>query len=238
VLRAARWTELLFGALFGAIVPVCAAPAGLLDLSGVVHDTLGNFVQDAEILVADPGVSGPPVATARSGADGRFRLNLAPGSYVVAALKNGYRTFVGRVDTSTLHGWLEVVLGPALAAEPAQPGPSPGSWALRLPRRGILREVEAEPAGPEPSPGAASKEPEPVRLELAQIFSTSPRLAGGDAAGGELDATGTRMAVASPLGERVSLLVEGKRERFDAAGARDPRARARQDQASMSVGLS
>ena len=70
-------------------------------IAGTVKDSLGNLLSGVEVLfVALPAPGFRPTAVARSGRDGRFKVtDLVPGPYRVAALKEGYRTFVGQVDT-------------------------------------------------------------------------------------------------------------------------------------------
>ena len=79
--------------------PVLASEGPVL--TGVVLDPLGSVVREAEIFLLTEAANHSPVAVAQSGHDGRFLvIGLAPGVYRVAAIKEGYRLYLGRINTA------------------------------------------------------------------------------------------------------------------------------------------
>ncbi len=120
--------------------------AGEPGFSGAVKDAAGNLLEGVEILVIAPTTSSNPVhpvATVRSDAEGRFLIErLEAGAYQIAAVKRGYRTYIGQVNTR-VDRWIQLVLYPQARLEQSGlPTPEDDAWALRLPRRNILRETD------------------------------------------------------------------------------------------------
>lgn len=219
---------LLFAVSVG---PLAAVPAlAGVALGGSVRDGLGHGLAGVEVLVLGTA-SVLPVAVETSDAHGRFRItDLETGSYRVAALKTGYATFVGQVDT-VVQSWIDVVL------ERADDGTTPQdpAWALRLPRRGVTRETEF---GTEATAPAVQPEIVPSReLEIDQMFWTGARGAGRGADRSELDAAETALRFAAPVGGRGGILIEGRRERLGATGAVSAADRVRQGESSMALGF-
>jgi hypothetical protein len=200
-------TALVLLLALGGAIPAPAAEG--VRLAGTVRDSLGQALAGAEILVVElDSPSFSPVAAGRSDQAGRFLLSgLAPGRYRLAALKDGYRTFVGQVDT-WVRGSVQVVLDPAGTLDPMRL-PQDSGWALRLPRRGILNEVGREPIGPiEPAtPGPADD----LALELEQLFSFQPGGGGRPAQDGPAPSD-TRVTLVSALAGSGSLHVGGRRQ--------------------------
>lgn len=200
-------------------VPATLA-ADPVSLTGRVRDSLGNILTDVEVLFVEPTArDATPAAVTRSDAFGRFTvLRLAPGRYRVAAIKTGYETFVGQVNT-LVQDSIELVLRPAASVDPGRV-PQDASWTLRLPRRGILREVQAAPLASPASlePRVASLESRPstddMSLEVEQVFSAATAL-DQSSEGAEIRPTQTRMQLASSLGQRGQIQVQGWREQFD-----------------------
>ncbi len=225
-------------------LPAATLPSSPAIFSGTISDALGNALSGVEILVLSPGDLAKPVAMTHSDDRGAFRIpRLSPGSYKVAAVKSGYLTFVGRIDT-LIQSSLDVVLRPSLAIgeDSATSLPESPSWALRLPRRGILREVEGETPTVRQameSRAVAERGDDPTRLRLEQLFSV---VAGPDdrrSDSAELRATETRMALDSSLGERGNLSLRGRSERLASAKTSSPAlAAASTEAASMRVDLS
>jgi hypothetical protein len=218
-----------------ALVAAALAPSPRVEaagaLTGSVRDLVGRGLAGVEVLIVDPHRAVDPVAVARSGSDGRFRVpSPVPGVYTVAALKEGYETFVGRVDT-LLETTIEVVLRPAERVEPASIARDP-SWALRLPERGILRAVGPEPVfGDGSDGGGADAADTAMRVEVDQLFSATGGTGRSDATTPELSPTETRLTVASALGDRASLRAQGRSERLHASGFRGE-----QDTAALETG--
>jgi hypothetical protein len=209
---------LLFVLVSGLVVPTRAADPE--PLAGTVRDTLGNVVAGVEILfVRMPSDTYTPTAVAHSDGEGRFRIaKLIPGRYRVAALKQGYRTFVGQVDTFARETF-DLVLRPAAKLEEASL-PGDASWALRLPRRGMLHETEAglEPSGDEE---ASATLDDALTVELEQLFSLSAGVVEPHPADTEIQPSETRMMLASALGERGNISVEGSLKRLGATGSNE-----------------
>ena len=123
-------------------------------LAGTVRDSIGNLVAGVEVLLVDRSTGTDPAASVRSGDDGHFAIaSLVPGIYRIAAVKEGYLTHVGRVDTG-VQRWVDLILHPVPALDDdGRPSPVPDdpTWVLRVPRRSIFRERDPVPvsdAGP------------------------------------------------------------------------------------------
>jgi len=200
------------------------------DLAGRVLDPSGQGVSGVRVVAFVARVVPQPVATARTDEAGRFGFpDLRTGIYEVAASKDGYAAAFGSIDTA-LRQSLDLVLRPAAA----RPHPRDSSWALRLPRRSILREVER----PE-IPGAEGADPEATEsptLQIEQLLSADAGPAEPQG-GADLDTGETRVELASGLGDRVGLRVRGRREALDANTA-DRTATARRGATAMRVGMS
>jgi hypothetical protein len=220
----ARGTILLLASLLFLAPQAWFRPAEASDskaFTGTVRDTLGNLIEGVEVLVVARTSSLEPVATALSDREGRFAIaGLTPDNYRVAALKDGYLTSIQSINTK-LHAWVDLVLRPIPAADgefdqviPAEP-----SWALRLPRRQVLRETEEAVA-----PEVASAEVEPrtqdnLQMQVDQLFDVGASLDGRDESDPKLRGSETRLQLASTLGDRGSLHVQGRRESLDSAQA-------------------
>jgi hypothetical protein len=221
-----RATAPILGALLFVLVSGLAVPTQAADpepLAGTVRDTVGNVLAGVEVLfVRMPSDRFTPTAVAHTDRAGRFRVaKLVPGRYRIAALKQGYRTFVGQIDTFARET-IDLVLRPAVKVEQASL-PRDSSWALRLPRRGMLHETGAgpEPAGRDVESGANASPEEALRLELAQFFSLSAGVAEEHPEDTEIQPSETRMMLASAIGERGNFLVKGRREQLGATSSND-----------------
>ena len=126
------------------VAAVWSAPAraGEPTLAGTVRDAVGGLLSGVEILFVRSNVDTfVPTAVVQSDKAGTFRVDqLAPGVYRYAALKQGYRTLVGQVDTM-VEDSIHLVLRPAESVDDAD-RPKDASWVLRLPRRGMLNDTE------------------------------------------------------------------------------------------------
>jgi len=104
--RASRLLPPLLLLLLIITSPVAASDTGAF--SGSVTDVLGNIIEDVEVLAVTMSSGSAPAAAARSDRSGAFRFDhLAPGVYRIVALKRGYLTFVGSVNTQA-QSWFEV----------------------------------------------------------------------------------------------------------------------------------
>lgn len=230
--RQASWLSLARGTVLLLLILAASPgpPAGVvpaLDLSGRVSDVLGNRVSDAEVLMVSTAVSGGPVASARSDAAGLFRISgLLPGVYRVAAVKGGYLTFLGQVNTR-VDRWLDVILQPAAAAAADTDTvlPQDSTWSLRLPRRSLLRETAPDASGGRAAEGEGAPRESiadaALHVEVEQLFALQRGLRpeSGAAPGGQ--GTRTRLKAGSTVGQRGRVLFEGVRESFDASRAEE-----------------
>ena len=213
--------------------------AGPPPVSGTVRDSLGNLLAGVEVLfVKIPAEGFAPAATVRTARDGTFRVpELQPGPYRVAALKRGYRTFVGQINT-ILQESVELVLQPAIRLE-AEALPQDPAWALRLPRRGMLHDVNGGPQGAPVTASVTSPalDDDALRVELEQLFSLSADAAQSRPEDTEIRPSQTRVALASTLGPRGHIRVQGRRERHGATGSQPFENSASQQAAAMRIDL-
>jgi hypothetical protein len=202
---------------FPATPPCVASDPGVL--SGTVRDSVGNLLEDVEVLLAGRKTVVKPLATVSSDADGRFAIrHLAPGSYRIAALKAGYLTYVGVVNTR-LESWIDVILQPIPEGMEAagKPIPPQGTWVLRLPERSVLRETRADPAPREATPQPAKRRNDSLQLQVDQMFAVRSHFQGGDADAPAAEGSETRLSVASQLGDRGNIRVQGRHESLDSS---------------------
>lgn len=206
----------------GALAPAQASaePVSSLTsaLSGQVTDALGGALEGVEILVVDDGGGLLPLARATTDPRGRFRLpRLDPGTYRFAAVKDGYRTAVGELDT-TARRVLDLVLSPLPDTEAALARlPGDDAWVLRVPRRHIFRETEpgapvaSAARGDGDAPVSALADSLSMQLRhLMAVDGSGPVTAGGEA--GSAPGSETLLRVASNLGERGQLSLTGLRD--------------------------
>jgi len=220
--RAARSTVGLVLVCASLTLGGSALAAGLgptLDFSGQVRDTLGNVLDGVEVLILAPAPAVVPLAAVRSDVGGRFAIvGLGPGSYRVAALKGGYLTWIGGIDTR-LQTWLDVVLRPASTLEDpdSRPLPRDASWALRVPRRIVWRESGArelfDTTAPQPGQAASSGLlGDGLNVQVEQRVAVGAPSAGAVSAASELQGSETRLRMAGVLGERGTLRLDGRHE--------------------------
>jgi len=201
-------------ALVALVVPASVAARDASPLAGIVRDALGHAIADADVLISDGGVA--PVAVLRSDLRGHvFLAELPVGLYRIAALKQGYLTIVQRLDSGA-QAWVDMVLEPAMSLE-ARDLPD-DAWALRLPRRYLLHEVEEGPwsaaieADRSPEIGAAG----PLEVQVDHLVALHP---GSGARGQSRDVAGTEtmVRVASGVGSRAGIEVQGYRRALEAS---------------------
>ena len=204
-------TLLILAATFGSTGVRAAAPPVL---EGTVRDSLGNVLAGVELLFVEiPATGFAPAATTTSGREGRFRVErLLPGRYRIAALKQGYRTFIGQINTA-LQESVELVLQPAVELD-ARELPRDPAWALRLPRRGILHELEGNATGVE---SAAAQDD--LSVEIEQHFALNAAAAESRPEDTEINASRTGLALASTLGANGNLRLRGHQERLGTEAA-------------------
>ena len=236
-------TRCLAGVALSVLLLVCpATTAAEPAFSGAVKDVLGNVLAEVEVLVIMPSsVAGEvlPVATVRTDDAGRFLIQqLDGGSYQIAAIKRGYRTYIGQVDTQ-VDRWVQLVLYPQSSAEAAGvPIPEDSSWALRLPRRNILRDEGLVVARLEPEPPSRPTFSElPVTLRVDQLFkvATDLQLVPGDDS--VVQGTQTHVNVGADLGRRGRVSIDGMLERLADSKFFDGSAPTARDRDQVHVGM-
>ncbi len=209
----------------GAAAPASGAPVSYL--SGVIRDDLGKAIEGVEVLVLAPeGHGNDTLLRALSDGSGRFLVSLHPGVYRVAAIKSGYVAALGRVNT-VLRSSVDLVLRPV--PQPGERGAEKVqddmSWTLRVPPRGILREIEAKPAAPLQTASATrafmERVQDAMRGEVDQVFAFGTARAGSSEAS-NLSGNETRMRLAGSLGERGAIQVRGRRGSLDSTAPPGP----------------
>ncbi|HXV76954.1 MAG TPA: carboxypeptidase-like regulatory domain-containing protein [Candidatus Polarisedimenticolaceae bacterium] len=225
-----RWLAALVSL---SIFPLVAGPEVLgqdapRPFAGFVSDAVGNVLQNVELLIVDTRRPAEPLASARSDERGRFRFAGVPrGVYRLAALKEGYLTFIARVDTD-VENWHEIVLHPVSAADPdrREAVPDDSSWVYRLPRRYVLHDREPEP--PRESLRAAPPASRPERREgwsvrLDRLVAVPADTTVDGTGGPEMRGSETGLEISSTVGARGRMAVRGFQREFastrvDAAG--------------------
>ncbi len=204
-------------------------------LAGAVEDTTGVLLEGVEILVVSAGTSVQPLAVLRSDPAGRFgTAALAPGTYRLAALKQGYLTWVGQIDTR-VKNWIDVVLRPApTAAAAGRTLPEDPAWTLRLPRRSIFRETDGTAMLTDddlPERAGTEAGPLPVSMQVDQLFAVGPGSTETELRGSE-----TTVNVDGAFGDRGRIRVRGQHAEVDAGDAElSPTSAARTDSSQWNV---
>jgi hypothetical protein len=225
--------------LLALTAQAASTPIGSGDqpLTGVARDVTGQALEGVEVLVLARG-GGRPLAVTHTGVDGRFLLTgLAPGIYRIAGLKRGYRTWLGQIDTlltASLTMLLRTSPGPDDDPEP----PESADWVLRVPRRSVLRELEAAVLPPEPpSRGSFARTfDELLDLQVEQLFLLGESLPGSSSA--PLEGRETHMQLQSRLGERGRFRVDGSHERLSSDPRLSPTTGSDREASSVHVNLS
>jgi len=207
--------------LAAGLVFAADAPVGL---GGTVRDPLGNLLEDVEVIFVAAGDAGAPAAVAHTDVLGRFAVKrIEPALYRVAALKDGYLTFVGKVNTGLEH-WLDLVLRPVPAEAEGFERPGSEAWPLRSGQRPLFRDTDApavaEPAGEALLAAAPVPARDPLQMRVDQTFALGAGT-GGQASGSEgpaMHGSRTDLRLASPLGASGSLELRGGRARLRPAG--------------------
>jgi hypothetical protein len=140
-------------------------------LAGVAVDDAGLALAEVEIRLAPwtaPAGSPAVLATTKTDADGRFAFeNLPAGDYRLIAAKGGYALLVGKVSTLARET-LQLILRPSGAA--GEPGVAPEGrrWAMRLPARDLLEDVDQSvPAVLSQAPDTGARREQAVLVEVA-----------------------------------------------------------------------
>ncbi len=209
--------------VLAALLP-SATPAAGVPFQGVVLDSSGRLLDQVEIFLFYEQVGSTPVAFRLSDGEGRFDLDgLLPGLYRLAAVKAGYRLYIGRVDT-LFERSIRVILQPMPGEEEAGSEIIPGnaSWSLRLPRRSLLRETGAGSLAPRPgTAGSGNQHSVAGGRLLAGEFAHSfeARLLSGDDER-LVDAYGlnTSLRTAGSITERARFSLEGRRRSMERIG--------------------
>jgi hypothetical protein len=206
-------------------VPAPAAVTTIVPatLSGIVRDDAGRMLEGAEVLVLSAEGSGNAAALrAVTDAGGHFLIGaITPGVYRVAAIKTGYIAALGRVNT-LLRSSIDLVLRPI--PQEGQPGAEKVlddlSWALRLPKRSVMREIDARDLlVPLETGGArafAARVEDSVRGEVDHVVAIGSWRPGASGSS-NLEGNETHMRVAGTLGERGAIQILGRRGSLDSS---------------------
>jgi len=159
-----------------------------------------------------------------SDAAGRFFLGeISPGVYRVAAIKSGYLAALGRVNT-VLRSSVELVLRPV--PKDGEPGSEKVlddlSWALRVPPKSILRELDerallASTGGTGGARAFAARVQDAVRGEVDHMVALGSFRPGVSGPSSNLEGNETRMRLGGAIGERGAIQVRGRRGSLDSA---------------------
>ena len=216
--------------LGSALLIVLPALAGDGSFSGMARDGIGNVLEGVRILVLPEALGSARVAEARTTANGSFEIaHLAPGTYRIAAVKEGYLTFLGRVNTGFRPSF-DITLEPAAFSTETEPSRSrEANWTLRLPRRSILRDVDTstwlDPSAGERSVGTGGAPGSSFQIDHAVQGEVSlAAVAGGSSASADSGLSGseTRINLTVPIHEGAKLRFGGHRDRMSAdSGAGD-----------------
>lgn len=148
-----------------------APSAASRSLAGVAVDESGLALAGVEIRLAPwaAAAGGPAVlALTKTDADGRFAFeDLPAGDYRLIAVKGGYALLVGKVSTLARET-LQLILRPSGAA--GEPGVAPEGrrWAMRLPARDLLEDVDQSvPAVLSQVPDTGARREQAVLVEVS-----------------------------------------------------------------------
>ncbi len=147
------------------------ASAGPHPLAGVAVDDAGIALAGVEIRIApwaaSAGAAAVLFATQTDG-EGRFEFEGVPaGDYRLVAAKAGYAVLVGKVSTLARET-LQLILRPSSAAPAPGVAPDGRRWALRLPSRDLLEDVDQSvPAVLSQVPDAGARREQAVLVEVA-----------------------------------------------------------------------
>ncbi len=212
--------------VLAALLP-SVTPAAGMPFCGVVRDTSGRLLEQVEIFLFEEQAGSAPVAVRITDREGGFDLGgFLPGPYRLAAVKAGYRLYIGRVDT-LFERSIQIILQPMPGEGEAGSEIIPGnaSWSLRLPRRSLLRETGA--GGLLSRSGAAGTGTDPsvaggLLLAGEFIHSVEARSVPGDDEK-LVDAYGlnTSLRTTGSITERARFSLEGRRRSMDRTGGSD-----------------
>ena len=209
--------------VLAVILPSATAAAGI-PFRGVVLDSSGRLLEQVDIFLFDEQVGNSPVAVRLTDGEGRFDLGgVLPGLYRLAAVKAGYRLYIGRVDT-LFERSVQVILQPMPGEGETGSEIIPGnaSWSLRLPRRSLLRETGA--GGLAPRSGTAGNGNDPSvagRRLLAGEFAHSfeaRSLSGDDERLVDAYGLNTSLRTSGSITERARFSLEGRRRSMERIG--------------------
>ena len=211
---------------------------------GTARDGIGNVLSGVEVLIVSTTSPVRSIASTTTDVQGHFRVaGIQPGLYRIAAVKHGYGSFVGEINTR-LDSWVQLILHPRAVGESGEvpPLPEDSTWALRLPRRSVLHEVEAQPAATAPADVTTrGLLEETLHLQVDQLFAVAADFDGRSQDDPVLRGTETHLKLSALLTERASLRMLGHHESLDATiedGRLTPASTASRDQAALQVAFS
>ena len=233
-IRSGSTTLLLLMVCAAAILtqaPAAETPLTATVLSGIVRDDAGRLLEGAEIVVLPPeGRPGGEAFRAVSDVGGRFLIgSVTPGIYRVAAIKTGYIAAIGSVNTM-LRSSIALVLRPIPrdGEQGAEKVQDDLSWTLRVPKRSVMREIDARDLLASKETGGvrafAAKVEESIRGEVDHMVALGSWRPGSSGTSSSLEGNETRMRFAGTLGERGAIQLYGHRGSLDSSSGSSPAA--------------
>jgi hypothetical protein len=202
-------------------------------------DGVGDGLAEAQVFLLPidrPGA--PPVAEVRTRPNGRYDVNLEPGVYRVAAVKEGYLTTFRRVNTM-VRTTVNLVLHPMPSPEEIdEPLPGTEAWSLQVPRRSILRDEGPglvladviEPVAPAP----ASRDM--VDGTVAHMFAVAG-LSSDSGKSSDVQGSETHISLSTALRDRGQIKVSGHRDNLRGTGTLDDAGSAERERTALQVDL-
>ncbi|MEW5807175.1 MAG: carboxypeptidase-like regulatory domain-containing protein [Acidobacteriota bacterium] len=207
-----------------------------ISIKGIVRDSLGNLLSDVNIFVSSDNFNREIINT-RTDERGQYTLEkIAPGVYKIAAAKKGYLTNVENVNASSVAS-LNLTLKPltAGAAKDAEKIPVTLDWVRRIPKKDLLKKVEAASVLERGSHddtaeamarrtiarsyGFSTPDSLPFILELKQVASR-------EMSGNEQEGSGDRknsvaLSFSGNIGSDLKIEFEGQRKKWKEASDTD-----------------
>lgn len=228
-----RLRRILIGFVLGSLACL-GAPARAMDggswVRGTVSDPGGRRLAEAAVQISLLPAQSATITTTTNARGEFFLPGLVPGLYLLTASKDGYRPASSRLNTlidRSVSLVMPPVLGEMLPEDASVPRLADSGWALRLPRRDLLREVGAEAGGPATSDRAPERAGTGGRVDgsLDQRFAF---LSSAGDAGGHT----TQVDLGADLGADFRITLSGLSggTRLDSSDEGEPLYKEQQDQ--------
>ncbi|MCZ6777352.1 MAG: carboxypeptidase-like regulatory domain-containing protein [Acidobacteria bacterium] len=156
-----RLRRILIGFVLGSLVCL-GAPSRATDgrswVRGTVSDPGGRRLAEVAVQISLLPAQSTAITTTTNARGEFFLPGLVPGLYLLTASKDGYGFATSRLNTlidRSVSLVMPPVLGGMLPEDASVPRPDDSGWALRLPRRDLLRETGVEAVLSDNGPNAA-----------------------------------------------------------------------------------